>query len=143
MPSVRDGSDKWKRNAQNATGDYQQGVIAPRVRWDDATAAAANNWTQGVQQAITNGTFQKGVKQTGHDGWQQATLQKGPQRFAEGVRGSGDAYQSGFAPYAKVIQQTNLPARGPKGSQANIDRSTQMSQALYKAKQALKGNKVS
>jgi hypothetical protein len=143
MPAIRNNPGKWSRNAQNAQQDYQSGVQNPRVQWDTATAAAAGNYEAGVTRAIANKSFAKGVKATGHDGWQQATLAKGPTRFAEGVRAGQAAYDQGFAPYAQVIQNTNLPARGPKGSTQNYQRAQAMGQALNAAKVKFQGGTVS
>lgn len=139
MPPLRQSNNKWSRNAANAQQDYVAGVQNPRAQWDTATAAAASNYTAGVQKAISNNSFAKGVKAKGHDGWQQATLAKGPNRFAEGVRTGQAAYDAGFAPYAAVIQQTNLQPRGPKGSPQNYARSQQMGAAMNAAKIKFQG----
>ena len=134
MPVVRHNKGKWSRNAQAAQNDYQSGVANPRVAWDQATIAGAANYEAGVQKAIANKSFAKGVKAAGHAGWQDATLAKGPGRFAEGVRTGQDTYDAGVAPYMKVIEATTLPPRGPKGSPQNYQRSAAMGQALNAAK---------
>lgn len=139
MPAVRVNAAKWSRNAQNAQSDYQDGVSNPRVNWDTATAAAASNYEAGVTKAIANKSFAAGVKKAGHAKWQQATLSKGPARFAEGVRSGQDAYTAGFQPYATVIQNTTLPPRGPRGSAGNYQRSQAMGQALNAAKVKFSG----
>jgi len=47
---------------------------------------------------------------------------KGPQRFAEGVQLAEGEWQKGFGPYHTAISNLSLPARGPAGSPANLQR---------------------
>lgn len=137
---VRHNPAKWARNAANSQSDYTAGVQSPKVQWDVATAAAAPLYEAGVQKAIQNKSFAKGVKAAGHSGWQDATLAKGPARFAEGVRTAQGAYDQGVAPYIQTLQSLNLTPRGPKGSPGNYQRSQQVGMALNAAKAKIQGS---
>jgi hypothetical protein len=133
MAKIKDPSaiaEKWARVTPQRQQDYTQGIENPRTPWAEATAAAEENYKQGVQQAATKGRFSKGVRARGNDGWQRATREKGPQRFAEGVSLAQPDYQAGFAPYAQTIASTTLPPRYPKGDPRNYARVQAIGNAL-------------
>lgn len=132
-------SEKWKRVASGAQAEYEEGVKNPRVDWAEATAAAEQNYEQGVQQAISQKSFGKGVKSAGTAKWQKNAIEKGPQRFAQGVQLSEDNYKSGFAPFRTVIENTTLPPRGPKGDPKNIQRVAVLAKNLHDEKIRLRG----
>jgi len=135
MPAIRGNPGaKWKRRTENATEEYIQGVQSPRVSWQQATIAAAANQAKGVQQAITEQRFQKGVAKAGDARWAAKAVSKGGQRFGSGVAEGQADYEAGFSKYATVIANTALPPRGPKGDPANIQRVAVMAKALNDAK---------
>lgn len=135
MPAVRGNpAEKWARRAGVAQQDYTAGVSNPRRSWSQAATSAAATWAAGVQTAIAGGRFAKGVQKAGDSAWSEGAKGKGVNRFAEGVAGAQDKYSAGIAPYLAVITSTTLPARGPKGSAVNFQRSQVMGAALHAAK---------
>jgi hypothetical protein len=125
---------KWTRVTPGRQDDYRAGIQNPRVSWTAATTAAENSWGAGVQAAIANNTWINGVTRAGDNKWQQGALSVGVQRWAQGVAAAGDRYRAGFDPYATVIRNTQLPARGAKGDPANIERVRAIAVALHQAK---------
>lgn len=125
---------KWARVTPQRTEDYQQGVQNPKNSWQEATLAAAKNQADGIQEAIRDKRFEKGVQKAGNSAWQQGALTKGVNRFGEGVQMSQEKYSSGFAPYAQVIESTTLPPRYPKGDPRNVARVTAIASALRNKK---------
>jgi hypothetical protein len=125
-------ADKWAGVTSSRTTAYQQGVANPRRPWAETTAAAADAYKAGVTESIAKGTFQKGVAATGNAGYQKATMEKGPQRFAEGVTLGQNAYASKIAPVLATIAGTQLPPRYAKGDPRNIDRVKAITTALRK-----------
>lgn len=137
MAEIRDISQigsKWKKNAAGAGEAYKDGVANPKKDWAGNTAAAEKNYEAGVEAGISRKAFGKGVKNAGNDTWQKGAIEKGGKRFGDGVTASGDKYAENFAPYHAVIKNTVLPARGPKGSDANFERVKKMGQALHAKK---------
>lgn len=134
MPAVKSLdkiSQKWARVSQQSQAAYEDGVRNPRTDWADATAKSAASYAAGVQKAVADKRFEKGVRNAGSSKWQQAAIEKGPGRWAEGIRLSQDAYERGFDPYRQVIEKTNLPARGPVGDPSNIQRVAVLAKALH------------
>lgn len=127
-------SAKFAARASAAGKAYTDGVNAPKRPWAATTAASTTNWAQGVQTAITNGAFQKGVNAAGDAKWQTNAAGKGAQRYPTAVQNAGPAYQAGFSKYASVLSGLTLPPRMPKGDPGNLNRSAAVANALRAAK---------
>lgn len=142
MPKVKDLvsiRDKWKRRTENAGEEYKLGVQNPSKDWATETTKAENAYEAGIRASLALKSFGKGVKQAGTAAWQKGAIEKGPERFAQGVAYAEDKYAKGFDPYRTVIEQTNLPDRGRRGDPKNMQRSINMAKALHDKKVQLKG----
>lgn len=126
--------DKWTRVTPGRTEDYKLGIKNPKRDWETETAAAETTYKMGVDAAHAKGLFLKGVKRAGSGKWQDHSLKKGPQRFAEGVFIAGPDYESGFKPYHDVIERTDLGPRFPKRDPRNLDRVRKIVEALIAEK---------
>jgi hypothetical protein len=132
---VEQSAAKWRNRSAVAGGDYQAGVTNPRTSWAGAAAAADANYRAGVTSAATSGRFAAGVRRAGDEKWRNNSLAKGPSRFAEGVALAVEDWQRGFQPYQAAIGALTLPARGPAGSPANLQRVTAVATALRQLKE--------
>lgn len=136
IKSVAQIAEKWRRVTPQRSEDFAQGVQNPRKDWKGQTLAAAANYAAAIQQAITGKRYDAGVNKAGTEKWQRKTLQKGVNRWAEGVNLAADDYQTGFAKYRDVIARLDLPPRYPTGDPRNIQRVAAIAAALNKAKTA-------
>lgn len=127
-------ASKWSSRAQAAGPDYTAGVKGTQKDWAGLTAAASDSWGAGVSQAVSDGRFAKGVTAAGTPKWQNAAVNKGGQRYPQGVAQGQPAYVNGFTPFLSVIQNTNLPPRSPRGSPNNIQRVSAIDAALHAKK---------
>ena len=135
MPKVRaNGAARWASRTAAATQDYQQGVAAPRRSWQQATSAASEAHKAALMESFSRQAFQKGVTAAGDAKWSAAAQGKGAERFGPGAQAGVGDYEKGVAKYLSVIENTQLPPRGPKGDPRNIERVKVMAQALRKAK---------
>lgn len=142
MPTVKSLdriSAKWARVAAVSQTEYEDGVRNPRRDWAETARASEANYERGVQQSITRKSYGKGIGKAGTGKWQERTLKKGPQRWAEGINLSQSNFEAGFSPYREVIQRTALPQRGPKGDPKNIQRVAALADALHREKLARQG----
>lgn len=137
MPAVKDISRvaaKWAQNAGSASGSYAEGVQNPKTDWATATAAAQENYKIAVTKAANEGRFARGVSRAGTAKQQGNALQKGVQRYSQGVAVAQPDYSAGVEPYLNVIRNVTLPPRKPKGDPANIQRVAAIATALNAAK---------
>jgi hypothetical protein len=130
VPAVGRVAQKWARRAASASGEYQDGVQNTPKSWQAATAAAEKNYVTGVTDAASKGRFGKGVNRAGDAKWKKNATEKGPSRYSQGVGVAEQDYSSQVAPYLEAISRTDLPARGPVGSEGNYGRVSAIGKAL-------------
>lgn len=123
-------AQKFVTRAGAAANDYTAGVANSGNAWQTNTQAAANTYALGVQEAISNGRFQKGVNANAQQKLMTRVAAVGGNRFSTGVQQAGPAWQAGSAPFLATIAGLTLPPRGPKGSAQNNLRVTAVTDAL-------------
>lgn len=123
---------KFVQRAQAASPAYESGIRTAPDTWQAHTVASESNYEQGVQAAIGQKRFSKGVTKAGTAKWQANAIAKGVPRYPTGVAAAQDSYSAGFAPYHGVLSRITLPARGPRGAPQNMNRATAVAQALYR-----------
>ena len=134
IKSMAEIAGKWTRVTPGRTQDYVEGVKNPRKDWQAATSAAEDRFEQGVQEAISQKRFGKGVRDAGTSKWQDGAVKKGGTRWGPGVSQAGPAYQAGFEPYRNIIANTTLPPRFAKGDPRNLERVRILAENLHAAK---------
>jgi hypothetical protein len=139
IKQLEHSADKWTRRAGVAGPDYQAGVSNPRSPWAAAASAADGIYRQAVTAAANAGRYQAGIRRAGDERWRTNAMAKGPGRFAEGVQLAQGEWQRGFAPYQSAVSALQLPARGPAGSPANLQRVAAVAQALRAVKERAGG----
>jgi hypothetical protein len=129
-------ASKWSQRASAAGAAYTSGVQNPSRSWATSTTAAAPNWATGVQTAVSNGRFAKGVQAAGDAKWSAGATGKGATRYPQGVTGAAaiNNFTQGFTKFASVLSSLTLPPRFPKGDPQNAARSTAVATALRAAK---------
>jgi len=125
---------KLQTNGQNASQRYATNAVASAGDWATNTAASGDNWAQGVQGAITRGSFASGVTKAGPGKYSAQVTAFGQSRFSDGISKAGASWQKGFSPIAQSVAGKDIGPRGPRGSQANYDRAKNMAQAFRAAK---------
>lgn len=134
VPALARVASKWARRAGSAGQEYEEGVRATTKSWAQAASNAEGNYRNGVTAAAQAGRFGKGIQKAGDAKWKKNATEKGPARFAQGVAVAEMDYSSAIAPFLEVIGRTDLPARGPVGSDSNYQRSAAIGKALRMAK---------
>lgn len=134
VPPVSRVAAKWARRAASAQQEYSEGVAMTPRSWSAAAQAAENNYRAGVTAAAGAGRYGKGVTKAGDAKWKKNAVAKGPGRFAEGVAVAEPDYSAQVGPYLEIIGRTDLPARGPAGSDQNYNRVSAIGKALRAAK---------
>lgn len=101
-------TEKYQRGVAGASPDYAAGVAAPSRNWAQATAQGASRYNAGVQKAIAEGRFAKGVAAAGDAKWQQRAATVGAQRYAASAN---DAAQEFARIAGKVVAAGQAAAR--------------------------------
>ena len=113
---VKEGSQKWQRNSANASADYLTGILSPRRPWAQSAQAAEGNFEAGINAAIADKAYGKGIQEAGDSEWQNGARTKGQANYRTGVGASLAKYQSKFQRFASALASVTLAPRGPKGT---------------------------
>jgi len=136
VPNVSKVAAKWARRAGSAGTEYSEGVANTTRSWQAASKGAEKNYTAGVTAAASAGRYGKGVDRAGDTKWKKGAMEKGPARFAQGVAVAEGDYAGAMGPVLEVIARTNLPERGPTGSEGNYQRTSAIGKALRQMAQS-------
>lgn len=107
-------AEKWARNTANARPDYEAGVRrvteAPGVK----AAQAADKMLAGIEEAIRSGRWAANVASVGLSDWQNAAINKGASRLADGVQNAaGKVEEIARINLANIEQVTEQVRRMP------------------------------
>ena len=123
---------KWATVTPQRTADYEAGVRSPKADWATSTAAAEDSYNAGVQRAIAEKSFAKGVRSAGTEKWQAGAINKGVARWGAGVAMSEANYAAGFAPFRDAIERMTLPPRFARRDPRNLNRVKAVFDAMIK-----------
>jgi hypothetical protein len=134
VKDVTASAQKYAQRGAAAANDYKTGVMNAGQHWHDATKASADNYGQGVQAAIADGRFAKGVDRAGAARYSDRASTKGAAAFPAGVQAGQGRWAQNVQPYLQVLSSASLPPRGPKGDPRNQLRSQMVADLLRKKK---------
>jgi len=137
MPAIRrtdEIASKWAEVTPARAPQYEKGVRDPKKNWEENTIKANDAYKTGIQAAVQQDRFVKGVSKAGQAKWTKGAVEKGVARFGPGVQVAEADYLKGFAPYRDAIEKTELPPRFARRDPRNIDRVRAMVLALIAEK---------
>ena len=124
MKTASSVGPKWAERAGSSAQSYLQGSENTTKDQAALAIAAKANWAAAVAAAATKDLFAKGLQRSGKQGWLNGIQQKGSQNYGVGVS-SADAqakYVTNSGRYDAARSAASSIARGPKGSQGNLQR---------------------
>lgn len=121
---------KFVQRAAAAAPDYKTGVEAAGQDWQANTERSGDNYAAGVQQAIGDGRFVKGVQAAGAGKFVARASTLGAQRFPQGVGAAEGEWNRGTQPYLDALKSMELPPRRPKGDPGNQARAQAVAMRL-------------
>ena len=125
---------KWAARAAVSTSDYSAGIRGTND-WQSKTAASNENWKSGVNKAVSNDSFSKGVSATSNSEWQnKAAASSGD--WSSGISAARSDFQAQISKVMSSAASASLDPRGPRGSAANYNRSRQQGEKLHADKEA-------
>lgn len=121
---------KFVQRASAAAGDYKSGVEQSGQDWESNTKAAEDNYAAGVQAAIGDKRFGKGVGAAGAAKFVTRAGTLGAQRYPTGVGAAEGDWARGSQPFLDALKSIDLPPRRPKGDPGNQARSQAVAMKL-------------
>lgn len=124
MKTASQVGSKWQTKAGSSISDYLSGVRSTQKDQAAAAIAAKGNWKAGLDAAVSGGLYEKGLQRSGSAGWKAGVEQKGSANYGTGVSAAASLtkYTENSGKYDSARQAAASVARGPKGSQGNLQR---------------------
>lgn len=136
MKTPAQAATKWANGTGGAQALYTSNAVAAAPAQTQNAIAQAQSWLSGVTTAGVT-AFTSGLNAANAAQKYSKKIQAvGGARYAQGTSASKDTFQSQIGKVLQVEASVPLSPKGPKGSQANVLRSTEMQQALRAAKVA-------
>jgi len=124
MQNAADVAKKWSRNLAASTESIRQGVQSVTQNPAEKAAQRQDAYLAGVQRAVAEGKYQRGLRRVTLQSWQEAMLSKGLTRIASGASAATpkvQAFLEKWLPYQQQLQ--SKLATMPRGDlQSNIQR---------------------
>lgn len=134
VSSAADAAKKFVSHAGQAANDYAMAVKDAGQNWQDKASQSEGTYAAGVQAAIGDKRYSKGIAKSGSARYVAQASSVGAQRYPQGVANAGPTYQANVQPYLDTISSLSLQPRMPKGDPSNWQRSVQVGQALRQKK---------
>lgn len=107
---------KWASRTSGAAQDYVNGAMNTDKDPTQLAIQAAPRWFSKLQEAYTQGRFQRGLAAAGKAGWQAGIRDKGATNFSTGVQAAESKVASVFGPLlqfeanlqAQILQMPNV-----------------------------------
>ncbi len=131
-------ADKWSTVTPGRAQYYASGAAGAGQDWEANTAAAAANFQAAVTAGNIGKMFAGGVKQAGAAKYTRKVQAVGAGRFAEGISAGKEDFSKGVEPMLSTIASLTLPARAPRGSEANLARVRAVAVALHTKRLAMR-----
>lgn len=135
---VADVVAKWSDVTPGRSSYYEKGATVAGADWEAKALAAAVAYKSAVSAANIDKMFTGGIKKAGAEKYNRKVKDVGVGRFGPGVSAAKTDYEKGVAPMLDEIAKVELPARQPRGSSANWQRSVVVGIALNKKRLALR-----
>jgi hypothetical protein len=103
---------KYQSGVAGAGQAYADGVQNPSRSWAQATAAGAERWKAGLQAAMQNNAFQRGVQAAGDSKWQTNAVAKGAQNYSSAAATAAAAYQQQASKIMSAAQAAQSAVSG-------------------------------
>lgn len=109
----------------NFADRYQQGVSNKGADWQRGAAAASGNYNAGIQKALADNAFSKGVQRASASRYDDGVRTKGVNNWPTGMQLAENRYVEGVQPFTNLWNSALPTQRGPKGSPQNLKRMTE------------------
>lgn len=123
-------AQKWSNRLSQSGEAIRQGVQAVNESPTQKAAARADAYVAGIQRAVADGKYQRGLERVSLEDWRRAMLEKGVQRISTGASQAQpkmESFLQEFLPHVESGQR--MLESMPRGSlEQNVQRMIAMVQ---------------
>jgi hypothetical protein len=133
---IADVAKKWADVTPGRSSYYEAGAVGAGADWEKNTAGAKGTFKAAISAAGIEDRFAGGVKKAGAAKFDRKVKDVGVSRFGPGVSAAQPDFTNGITPYLDTLASMTLPARAPRGSEANMARVSAIATTLHKKRLA-------
>ncbi len=116
---------KWQRNLAASGESARAGVAAVSRNPAEAAAAREDAYVNGVQRAVSNGKWRRGLQRVTLADWQRAMTEKGIPRMGQGAQSAlpkVENFLSAWLPHMDALKQklANMPRGDIEANKARM-----------------------
>lgn len=108
IPSATEITEKWARRGAQATPDFVKGVQRVRVAPGEMAAAKVDKYIAGIQASVDK--WIRRVSGVSLQEWQRLTVEKGQQRYAQGIAAATAKTTAFWNEFLPVLESTKNAA---------------------------------
>lgn len=138
VKSVTEVRDKWLDVTPGRAIYYEKEASVAGVDWEKGATDASGAFKAAITAPNIEAMFKGGIKRAGAAKYERKVKDVGVARFSQGVSAAGPDFEAGVSPFLDEIAKITLPARQPRGSEANLARVREITVALHKKRLALR-----
>lgn len=135
---IADIASKWAEVTPGRSAYYEAAATVAGADWEKGAAAAAGAYKAAISAANIERMFVGGIKRAGSAKYERKVKDVGVGRFGPGITAAVPDFHAGFDPFVSTIAALTLPARQPRGADANIERVRVIARELNKKRLALR-----
>lgn len=115
---------KWNRNLTGATQTIKDGVAAMTVNPMEEAAKQKDRYKDGVQKAVDEGRWERGLRSVSVDDWKTKMTTVGVNRISDGAKAAQQKVMDFHAKFQPIMERAKAQIKTmPKGTeQASLDR---------------------
>ncbi len=138
MPKLtpEEAARKLVENAQAAAPRMAEQIAKVTVNPAEVALQKADKWRAGIQEAIANGSYERGLRRTSLEDWRTAMIQKGIPRLAQGLQQALpkiEAFNRRFYPYLERVE-AEVAAMDDTSFEARINRMVHNARRIHEFK---------
>lgn len=129
---------KWVEVTPGRTVYYEKAASVAGDDWEKGATAAGGSFKAAVSAGNIEALYKGGIKRAGAAKYNRKVKDVGVARFGPGVTAAAEDFSNGMGPMLDEIARITLPARAPRGSEANYARVRAIGAELHKKRLALR-----
>jgi hypothetical protein len=135
---IADIASKWAEVTPGRAAYYEAGASVAGADWEKGATAAAPAYKAAISAVNIEKMFTGGIKRAGAAKYERKVKDVGIGRFGPGITAAVPDFTAGFDPFVSTIAALTLPARQPRGADANLERVRVIAKELNKKRLALR-----
>ena len=122
MASLEMAKARFAEAAFSRSDRYAEGTKGKGSKWESSKARAKANFKPAMQEALSNGAYDKGLDSANASTYDQGVRDKGVNNWPVGMQAGADAFGKNVQPFVQLWDAELPTAGGQRRSAQNLKR---------------------